>query len=232
MRARRSTTALAAALALGAALSLSGQDGARDDRVRIEDLRITNTRGTVRMQDMKAESLEVGTDARIAEAREVEALVASRDDSAAGPMRCTAPEATIFLQAGAEAPPPTPKGAPDPAPSQADAAMLDSVERMPAARRSAGDFVLRADGVRRVELEAEGRGRVVAERLFWSEEHRHLVGAGAFEQRISTPEGGLITVTGDSFAIDAKLSSWSYHTKGGTPITLTVTPPGTEGTAP
>lgn len=197
--------------------ALSAQDGSS---LQIEGLRLTNTQGTLRLQDIRAREANMASGGSVSNLKGVEAVMQSAPKPDEEPQRANikSPRARLYLGGAVfkEEERTAAEVTPD---------LIRELHELPDKDRAKGDFVLEGETLNAQEggvvLDIVDRAVILTDLLLWSEAALRLVCPVNFVQNATTPEGEPVTISGAGFAVDRDFLDWTYLATGSAPVVLT-----------
>jgi hypothetical protein len=182
------------------------------DSLEIEGVRLSNTAGTLRLQQIEAGSVKLSADGRLTLMTDMKAELHSRETTGTTVLTL-APKATAVIAGNSYDPV---EGEVLPAPSFDE---LKSIASIPMSERFKGDFVLERDNSPEpVRLDFHGKGFIETETLIWSEKQQRLLTATPFRQSGKQDDASEILVTGSCFSVDRDFREWVYYAVDGSPV--------------
>jgi len=215
---RSPAVALVAVLLAGGAWTQHGfaqdkePEGSITDSLEIEGVRLSNTAGTLRLQQIEAGSVKLSADGKLTLLTSMKAELHSRETTGTAVL-ALAPKATAVIAGkNYEAA----EGEVLPVPTFEELEMLAT---QPMSERYKGDFVLeRNNAPEPVRLDFQGKGFIETDSLVWSEKHQRLLTTTPFRQSGKQDEANEIVVTGSCFSVDRDFREWVYYAVDGSPV--------------
>lgn len=187
------------------------------DSLEIEGVRLSNTAGTLRLQQIEAGSVKLSADGKLTLLTSMKAELHSRESTSTAVLT-QAPKATAVI-AGKNYEPA--EGEVLPVPSFDE---LQSLSSQPMSERFKGDFVLeRGESSDPVRLDFQGKGFIETDSLIWSEKHQRLLTTTPFRQSGKQDATNEILVTGSCFTVDRDFREWVYYAVDESPVVFEFT---------